>query len=68
MIANNMVGVSEAFIYSEKHGLDIEKIMTVLGGGAAGSFSLSALGPRMLKGDFDPGFYVEHFHKDLEII
>ena len=68
MIANNMVGVCEAFIYAQKFGLDIEKLIPLLGGGAAGSFSLTALGPRMAKRDFDPGFYVEHLHKDLGIV
>jgi len=68
MIANNMVGVSEALIYSEKHNIDIDKLIKLLGGGAAGSFSLTALGPKMLKGDFNPGFYAEHLHKDLGIV
>lgn len=63
-----MIGVSEALIYSHKAGLDINKMIQLLGGGAAGSFSLTALGPRMHKRDFDPGFYVEHFVKDLAIV
>ena len=68
MIANNMIGVAEAFIYSHKAGLDLNKMMELLGGGAAGSFSLTAYGPRMHKRDFNPGFYVEHFAKDLAIV
>jgi len=68
MIATTMIGLSEAFVYSHKAGLDIEAMMDLLSGGAAGSFSLSKLGPRMLKRDFDPGFYVEHFCKDLGIV
>ena len=68
MIGTNMLGVAEALIYSHKAGLDIEEIISLLSGGAAGSFSLSALGPRMHKRDFDPGFYVEHFAKDLAIV
>jgi len=63
-----MVGVAEALIYSHKAGLDIDKMINLLSGGAAGSFSLSALGPKMHKRDFDPGFYVEHFAKDLAIV
>lgn len=68
MIANTMIGVAEAFIYCNKTGVEIDDMMELLGGGAAGSFSLKALGPRMLKRDFDPGFYVEHFSKDLGIV
>jgi len=67
MIASTMVGLSEAMIYSHKAGLEISPWIELLNGGAAGSFSLEKLGPRMLKRDFDPGFYVEHFIKDLGI-
>jgi len=66
-IVNNMQGVVEALIYGYKAGLDLEKVIETIGGGAAASFSLNVLGPRMLKRNFDPGFYVEHFIKDLEI-
>lgn len=68
MISTTMVGLSEAFIYSHKSGLDIAEMIDLLSGGAANSFSLTKLGPRMLKRDFDPGFYVEHFCKDLGIV
>lgn len=68
MISTTMIGLSEAFVYSHKAGLDIGEMMDLLSGGAAGSFSLTKLGPRMLKRDFDPGFYVEHFCKDLGIV
>jgi len=68
MIATTMMGLSEAFVYSHKAGLDIGNWIELLAGGGAGSFSLTALGPRMLKRDFDPGFYVEHFCKDLGIV
>lgn len=66
-IVNNMQGVVETLIYAYKAGLDLEKVIETIGGGAAASFSLNVLGPRMLKRDFAPGFYVEHFIKDLEI-
>lgn len=66
-IANNMVGVVESLIYGYKAGLDLEQVIKTIEGGAAGSFSLKVLGPRMLKRDFDPGFFVEHFVKDMEI-
>lgn len=67
-IANNMVGVTEALIFGHKAGLDLHEMIKTIEGGAAGSFSLRVLGPRMLKRDFDPGFFVEHFVKDMEII
>ena len=50
-----------------KAGLDLETVLAVVSSGAAGSWSLTNYAPRMLKGDFGPGFYVEHFIKDLEI-
>ena len=68
MISTTMIGLSEAFVYSHKAGLDIGEMMDLLSGGAANSFSLTKLGPRMLKRDFNPGFYVEHFCKDLGIV
>ena len=68
MIANNMVGLCEALMYAQKAGLDHNQMIDLLSAGAAGSFQLAKLGPRMLKRDFDPGFYVEHFVKDLGII
>lgn len=67
MIANIMMGVSEAMIYSHKSGLDIADMIELLSGGAAASFSLSNLAPWMLRRDFNPGFYAEHFLKDLNI-
>lgn len=66
-IAANMVGVVEALHYAEKAGLDPNTVLESISGGAAGSWSLSNLGPRMLAGDFAPGFFVKHFLKDLGI-
>lgn len=66
-IASNMIGVCEAIIYAEKAGLDPETVLKSISTGAAGSFSLSNLVPRMLKGDFEPGFYIKHFIKDMKI-
>ncbi|WP_423801579.1 NAD(P)-dependent oxidoreductase [Neobacillus sp. SAB-20_R2A] len=66
-IASNMVGVCEAIIYAEKAGLDPETVLKSITAGAAGSWSLSNLAPRMLKGDFEPGFYIKHFIKDMKI-
>lgn len=66
-IASNMVGVCEAIIYAKRAGLNPELVLDSITTGAAGSWSLANLGPRMIKGDFDPGFYVKHFIKDMRI-
>src|SRR5699024_12023764 len=66
-IASNMIGVSEAIAYVEKVGLDPRSVLESIGSGAAGSWSLSNLAPRMIEGDFSPGFYVKHFIKDMKI-
>ncbi|WP_040287010.1 NAD(P)-dependent oxidoreductase [Sporosarcina koreensis] len=66
-IATNMIGVCEALVYAEKAGLDPENVLESISTGAAGSWSLSNLGPRMLAGNFEPGFYTKHFLKDLRI-
>lgn len=67
LIASNMVGVCEALLYAARAGLDLERVLAAVSSGAAGSWSLSNLAPRILKGDLAPGFYVEHFVKDLGI-
>ncbi len=66
-IATNMIGVCEALAYAKKAGLDPERVLKSISPGAAGSWSLSNLGPRMLAGNFEPGFYTKHFLKDLRI-
>lgn len=66
-IASNMIGVCEAIVYAKKAGLDPERVLESITTGAAGSFSLSNLAPRMIKGDYAPGFYVKHFIKDMKI-
>jgi 3-hydroxyisobutyrate dehydrogenase len=66
-IASNMIGVCEAIIYAEKAGLNPETVLKSISTGAAGSWSLSNLVPRMLNGDFEPGFYIKHFIKDMKI-
>lgn len=66
-IASNMIGVTEAIVYAEKAGLDPKTVLKSIEAGAAGSFSLSNLVPRMLDGDFEPGFYTKHFIKDMGI-
>ncbi len=66
-IATNMIGVCEALAYAEKAGLNPETVLKSISTGAAGSWSLSNFAPRMLNGDFEPGFYVKHFLKDMNI-
>ena len=66
-IACNMMGVCESIRYAEKAGLDPVTVLQSIESGAAGSWSLSNLAPRMITGDFDPGFYVKHFIKDMTI-
>lgn len=67
LIATGMIGVCEALLYAHQAGLDLEAVLESVSGGAAGSWSLSNYAPRILKGDFAPGFMVEHFIKDMEI-
>lgn len=67
VIASTMMGVCEAVVYAEKAGLDPELVLQSISTGAAGSWSLSNLAPRMIKGDFAPGFYIKHFVKDMGI-
>lgn len=66
-IASGMLGVSEAIAYASKSGLDPETVLKSIGFGAAGSWSLTNLAPRMIKEDLEPGFYIKHFLKDLSI-
>jgi len=67
LIATNMIGVCEALLYGYRAGLDLDKVLQSVGGGAAGSWSLNNLGPRIVAGRFEPGFFVEHFLKDMGI-
>jgi 3-hydroxyisobutyrate dehydrogenase len=67
LIATNMIGVCEALLYGHKAGLDLEQVLQSVGTGAAGSWSLNNLGPRIIAGNFEPGFFVEHFLKDMGI-
>jgi 3-hydroxyisobutyrate dehydrogenase len=67
LIASMMIGVCEGLLYAYKSGLDLETVMHSVASGAAGSWSLSNLGPRVINNNFDPGFFVEHFIKDMGI-
>ena len=67
LIATNMIGVCESLLYGYKAGLDLPTMLQSVGPGAAGSWSLNNLGPRIMNNNFDPGFFVEHFVKDMGI-
>jgi len=66
-IATGMIGVCEALAYGKKAGLDLEQVLRSISTGAAGSWSLSNLAPRMVAEDFEPGFYIKHIVKDMKI-
>lgn len=67
LIAGTMIGTCESLLYASKVGLDQQRVIDIIGKGAAGSWSINNLGPRIARGDFEPGFYVEHFIKDMGI-
>lgn len=62
-----IAGVCEAITYARKTGLDIQTMLDSISAGAAGSWQMSNMAPRMLKGDFDPGFFIKHYIKDMNI-
>ncbi len=66
-IAGGMVGMCEALLFAHRAGLDVETTLRAISGGAAGSWSLTNLAPRIMRGDFAPGFMVEHFVKDMRL-
>ena len=66
-IASNMIGVSEAIMYAKKAGLNPNDVLNSISQGAAGSWSLSNLAPRMIQEDYSPGFFIKHFIKDMKI-
>jgi 3-hydroxyisobutyrate dehydrogenase len=66
-IATTMIGVVECMLYAYKAGVDPEDMIAVVGSGAAASWSLNNYGPRIAKGNFDPGFFIKHFVKDMDI-
>jgi 3-hydroxyisobutyrate dehydrogenase len=66
-IASGMIALCEALLYGHRAGLDLEQTIATIESGAAGSWSLSNYGPRILRGDFEPGFKIDHFVKDLGI-
>jgi len=67
VIAGNMIGMVEALLYTRKAGLGLDAMIDIVGKGAAASWSLNNLGRRIAKGDFNPGFFIKHFVKDMGI-
>jgi 3-hydroxyisobutyrate dehydrogenase len=67
LIASNIMGVCEAYTFASKAALSLKDVFESVQNGAAGSFILDFAWPRIQTGDLKPGFYVEHFIKDLKI-
>ncbi|MBC8175783.1 MAG: NAD(P)-dependent oxidoreductase [Deltaproteobacteria bacterium] len=67
VVAGNMIGTCESLLYAAKQGLDKQQVIDIVGKGAASSWAINNLGPRIVKGNYDPGFFVEHFIKDMGI-
>ncbi len=67
VITGNMIGMVEALLYAQKAGLGLDAMIDIVGKGAAASWSLNNLGRRIARGDFNPGFYIKHFVKDMGI-
>jgi 3-hydroxyisobutyrate dehydrogenase len=67
VITGNMIGMVEALLYTQKAGLGLDAMIDIVGRGAAASWSLNNLGRRIARGDFNPGFYIKHFLKDMAI-
>jgi 3-hydroxyisobutyrate dehydrogenase len=65
VIAGTMIGVCESLLYGRRAGLDLETMLQAIRGGAAACWALDNLAPRVLKGNFEPGFFVDHFVKDM---
>ena len=67
LIAGTMIGTVEALLYAQRMGMDQQAVIDVIGQGAASSWTINNLGRRIAKGDFDPGFYIKHYVKDMGI-
>ena len=68
LVAGNIVAVCEALLYASRAGLDVPSVLTSVSSGAAGSWAVANLAPRIVAGDFAPGFFVDHFVKDMTIV
>lgn len=67
LIAGTMIGVVESLIYTYKAGMDMNEVIDVIGKGAASSWSINNLGTRIAAGNYNPGFYIKHFVKDMGV-
>jgi 3-hydroxyisobutyrate dehydrogenase len=67
LIASTMIGVVESLLYAYKANINLNDVINVIGKGAAASWSINNLGPRIVEGNFDPGFFIKHFVKDMGI-
>lgn len=67
LIAGTMIGVVESLLYAQRAGMDAHGVIDIIGQGAASSWSINNLGRRIADGDFNPGFYIKHFVKDMGI-
>lgn len=67
LIAGTMIGTVESLLYAHKAGMDLNEVIDVIGSGAAGSWSINNLGRRIADDDFNPGFFIKHFVKDMGI-
>ena len=67
-VAGATAAYTEALVYAKQAGLDPHAMLSAIGGGAAGSWQIANMAPRVLKGDFAPGFFIKHFIKDMHII
>lgn len=67
LVASGMIGTVESLMYAASAGLDLQEVISVVGKGAAASWSINNLGPKIAQGDYDPGFFIKHFVKDLGI-
>ena len=67
-VAGTMIGMCECLLYAAKLGLDQQAVIDIVGTGAGGSWSINNLGPRIVRGDYETGFFVKHFIKDMGII
>ena len=67
LVAGTMIGVCESLLYASRRGLDEKSVIGIIGTGAASSWLINNLGPKIVRGDYAPGFFVEHFIKDMGI-
>ena len=67
VIAGTMTGMCEALAFAKSCGLDLNVLLEAVGGGSANTWSLANYGPRILKGDFEPGFFIKHYIKDMKL-